>query len=320
MSDDLLPTEQTLPIVKAAGFRIHGEPGPLFAALAKAQLEFSAVLKKKAADAGQRGQYKYADLAETFDATRDALNNAGLAFSQPLWIDVESATCAIHTILGHGESGAYMESVSTFDANQDTMQNKWQALGSAITYCKRYSAQGTLGVAPEQDDDGASAGAPTRQSPPPTRPQPKPPQARQEAPRQKETPKPQPAPQAKPEPDLASAVADAMLQGDDPEPPQAAIVHSAPVADTHKVADGEDRPYHADETLRTAINKALQDKRLTIQEFKRYCFEKFGINPAEVTDKLTIAQGRIALVAARFCTDCSCPPGTKCVEKGRMKS
>lgn len=125
------------------GFAIHGDPGPIFAALAKAQGAFGEILRTKT---NPFFQSKYADFADVLSATIPHLSANGLTLLQPL--SRAGDVWTVRTILGHG-SGAYLEASATIPAVSD-----WQKLGSAVTYCRKYQASAMLSVAPEQDDDG----------------------------------------------------------------------------------------------------------------------------------------------------------------------
>lgn len=86
----------------------------------------------------------YATLAQILDAIKQPLADNKLAFSQ-----FPSGENQLTTILMH-ESGEYM--MSTVDmkpAKEDP-----QALGSAITYMRRYALGAVLGLNIDNDDDG----------------------------------------------------------------------------------------------------------------------------------------------------------------------
>lgn len=125
------------------GFAIHGDPGPIFAALAKAQGAFGEILRTRT---NPYFGSKYADFADVLSATIPHLSANGLTLLQPL--SRAGDVWTVRTILGHG-GGAYLEASATIPAVSD-----WQKLGSAVTYCRKYQASAMLSVAPEQDDDG----------------------------------------------------------------------------------------------------------------------------------------------------------------------
>ena len=96
---------------------------------------------------------KYADLASVWDACRGALSANGLAVIQsPSAI---GTSVSVDTLLTHS-SGQWIGGTVSVTAREDTPQ----AIGSAITYLRRYALQSFAGVAPEaEDDDGNAASA-----------------------------------------------------------------------------------------------------------------------------------------------------------------
>jgi ERF superfamily len=96
---------------------------------------------------------KYADLAEVRDAVLPALLKNGLAVIQlPCELD---GLPALQTILAHSPSGEWLETTIRLRPAKDNPQ----AVGSAITYARRYALQSIAGVAAE-DDDGNEASKP----------------------------------------------------------------------------------------------------------------------------------------------------------------
>ncbi len=93
---------------------------------------------------------KYATLSNILNVVANPLENAGLVFSQ--FPDGENG---LTTILIHPESGEFMQ--STFDMHM--VKNDPQAMGSAITYSRRYALGAILGLNIDEDDDG-NAGMP----------------------------------------------------------------------------------------------------------------------------------------------------------------
>jgi len=89
---------------------------------------------------------KYADLSAVIDACKEHLNKEGIAILQPIdGMNVE--TILIHT------SGEWFSSSTPIVSKE---QNNPQALGSAITYAKRYGLQSMV-LLPAEDDDGNKA-------------------------------------------------------------------------------------------------------------------------------------------------------------------
>lgn len=92
----------------------------------------------------------YADLASVWDACRGALSANGLSVSQhPGRLEDGSAT--VTTILLH-KSGQHISSVCAALPRDQSPA----AVGSVVTYLRRYALAAAVGVAPE-DDDGQAA-------------------------------------------------------------------------------------------------------------------------------------------------------------------
>jgi len=125
------------------------EYGALAAALAKAQASFPTVPRDKSVTVqtktGGSYTFKYAPLDSILAAVRGPLAANGLAISQ-LMDDDELVTMLLH------ESGARLIGRTPIPQAEGI-----QALGSAVTYLRRYSIQALLGIAAEEDDDGNRA-------------------------------------------------------------------------------------------------------------------------------------------------------------------
>ena len=135
-------------------FSIVGDPGPLFLALSKAQAGFDAIHRTREVQVrSEKANYTfaYAPLDEILRATGKGLTDNELALTQV--ICGPAASTEIRTILGHSE-GAYIQSAMRLPEGE----REPQKLGSAITYLRRYAIQAILGVAAEEDDDGAAPG------------------------------------------------------------------------------------------------------------------------------------------------------------------
>lgn len=120
-------------------------------ALVKARLKFKKITKNK-----EGYGYKYADLGELFDATQDALAEQGIMVIQ-VPVTPQPNLVGIRTELWHisGETIAY-EFVPDLDVKTVGTQKGVQALGSLISYLKRYHYAAIFGLASE-DDDGKTA-------------------------------------------------------------------------------------------------------------------------------------------------------------------
>lgn len=115
-------------------------------ALAAAQAEIGGAAKSKV---NPHFKSSYADLSEVMDACRPALTKHGISVVQMPSADGPAVT--VTTVLLH-ESGEYLKSALTMTAAQNTPQ----AIGSAITYARRYALAAMVGVAPEDDDGNAA--------------------------------------------------------------------------------------------------------------------------------------------------------------------
>ena len=138
--------------------------GKLIEALAKAQLEFKAVVKQTDNAAFMRGgrASKYADLAEYIDATQAALAKNGLVVTQ--WPDVspEAKSMSLVSFLMHS-SGEWMRGKLTLPAiGRDGFTA--QSCGSSITYARRYSYAAITGCASEDDDGNSASGRGTAEA------------------------------------------------------------------------------------------------------------------------------------------------------------
>lgn len=98
---------------------------------------------------------KYADLASVWKACRKPLTDNGLAVMQTTYpIPENPELIGLETVLSH-VSGEWI----TGNLVMKPVKNDPQAIGSCITYMRRYSLAAIVGVSPE-DDDGNAASAP----------------------------------------------------------------------------------------------------------------------------------------------------------------
>ncbi len=123
----------------------------LLKALVRARKNFTAINKNM-----QGFGYKYADLGELFKATLPALAAEGVVVIQ-FPICPAPQTMGIRTELWH-ESGEHFsyEFIPELNLQNVGTQKGVQALGSLISYLKRYHFAAIMGLAAE-DDDGATA-------------------------------------------------------------------------------------------------------------------------------------------------------------------
>lgn len=112
-------------------------------ALCKAQASFSAPVKNKI---NPHFKSKYADLANVFEAVRLPLAENGLAFTQTT-ARIDGLPFLVTTLFH--KSGEWIQTEMQMPGF-----TKAQELGSSLSYCRRYSIMGLLGLAPDDDDDG----------------------------------------------------------------------------------------------------------------------------------------------------------------------
>jgi hypothetical protein len=129
----------------SGGMRMSATIGKLAEALAAAQAEMEGAVKDAT---NPHFRSKYADLASIRDACRP-LAKHGIAHLQPT--RAEGPHVTVTTLLVHS-SGEWIAEDLTLTAGQNTPQ----AVGSAITYGRRYGLAAMVGIAPE-DDDGEAA-------------------------------------------------------------------------------------------------------------------------------------------------------------------
>lgn len=117
-------------------------------ALALAQAEMGPAIKGKV---NPHFKSSYADLASVIMAC-SPLGQHGIAFTQPL--HCEGRTVTVHTILRHA-SGETLDCGSmTATAKDDGPQ----AIGSVVTYLRRYTLMAAVGIAADDDDGNAGQG------------------------------------------------------------------------------------------------------------------------------------------------------------------
>ena len=133
------------------------EKEKLAQAFLAAQKEIGAALKT-----GENPYFKsnYATLEEVIAAVKGPLNKHDITFQQRVNYEMENGNMAIYikTILRHS-SGQYDSSCTPVLC---TKPNDPQAMGSGITYAKRYALQSFCGL-PSADDDGNAASVPAPQ-------------------------------------------------------------------------------------------------------------------------------------------------------------
>lgn len=132
--------------------------GELFAAMAMARQEFGTLTKSKNAsirsDKGASYSYSYADLNDLIEATAAALAKHGLVIIQEPEVisDNGRQMVVINGCIAHKSGGVYQLRPLPLAVAGNTAQ----AVGSAISYARRYQLSAVLNLA-AADDDGNEA-------------------------------------------------------------------------------------------------------------------------------------------------------------------
>lgn len=142
-------TQQPPPTV----VRMSPTIGQLVAALAKAQRKLQNPERNRTVQVrtkqGGTYEFAYATLDAILDHARPILAENEIALLQG--VQSVQGAIAISSLLGH-VSGEWVESVVRFPSPTGP-----QEIGSLITYGRRYTLTGLLGIAAEEDDDANSA-------------------------------------------------------------------------------------------------------------------------------------------------------------------
>lgn len=123
-------------------------------ALLKLKAEIAPVTKSQ-----QGYGYKYADLAEVHRAIDEPLHKNGFILYHEFSFANGQTFMDTHLIHEHGA----LASTLPLDIHELAKMNFYQAMGSAITYLRRYAIMAMLGI-PAEEDDGKSAADPKRQN------------------------------------------------------------------------------------------------------------------------------------------------------------
>ena len=150
-------------------FEMSESVGKLAEALAAAQGEMTTVSRDKTARIKPRDkpayEYKYADLADVLDVARDPLAKHGIAVIQAPYMD-DDGSIGVSTMLAH-TSGEWMRSKLSHKMDL----KKWQDMGAALTFLRRYCLSAMTGVASEDDTDAGDLKVPRQ---PARKPEPEP--------------------------------------------------------------------------------------------------------------------------------------------------
>jgi len=130
------------------------EINQLAAALAQAQAGIGAARQSQKAvvphKTGGSHEYRYASLADVWEVCRKPLADNGLAIVQ--CPETDDGMMRLNTLLLHA-SGQWISSLIIFGLSEATPQ----AIGSLITYGRRYALMAMVGIAPDEDDDAQAA-------------------------------------------------------------------------------------------------------------------------------------------------------------------
>lgn len=133
-------------------------------ALAKAQTELKNPSKNKTVNVrtqqGGTYSYKYADLADILDQVKPVLAKNGLTIIQGN-TDDETGRVNITTLLLH-ESGEWIKTFLLMPPAHETRMNPAQALGSILTYGRRYAITSLLNLASDEDNDANTPDLPVK--------------------------------------------------------------------------------------------------------------------------------------------------------------
>lgn len=135
--------------------------GELFGALALARQEFGSFTKSKTAkiksDKGSY-DYSYADLSDIIEATAGALAKHGLVVIQEPEVvsDGGRQLVIISGCIAHKSGGVYQLRALSMPVAGATAQ----AIGSAVSYARRYQLSAVLNLAAADDDGQAAQDAP----------------------------------------------------------------------------------------------------------------------------------------------------------------
>ena len=110
------------------------------------------------AQAGKRGTYKYLSLSTLLQRVKPVFAQHGIMFRQEVVNTPSDAgkmqLGEVRTIVIDADGNDIQVGAYPFVVSADP-----QAIGSAVTYARRYSLYAALGIFPEKDDDGAAARA-----------------------------------------------------------------------------------------------------------------------------------------------------------------
>lgn len=130
----------------------------MWAKFAQALQLVQGVPKNQEADTGKY-RYRYTDLSDVLAVVKQALAEVGLSLSQPIHADGDKVR--VVTMLIDCETGDALE----FQGVEFRMMNDPQAVGSAITYARRYNLTSLFALTVVDDDGKAASIAAQRPQP-----------------------------------------------------------------------------------------------------------------------------------------------------------
>ena len=136
--------------------------GDIYTALVEFQKEMPVVQRATEGQAGQR-KYNYADLTDIVKEVTPVLAKHGLAFTCTPRYNPDHGTYETLAMLVHTSGSSIEGSLPIFG-------NTPQAIGSSLTYNRRYLLSNLTGIVTDEDDDAAAA----QRQPSYARPQPTP--------------------------------------------------------------------------------------------------------------------------------------------------
>src|SRR5690606_26825099 len=153
MAEPIVDHADQQPTMESCGACHPASTARLAAALARFQAELPAVKKTKTATvptkSGGQYRYSYAGLAEVAAVVMPLLGKYGLSFTARPTLEDGGRFVLAYSLLH--ESGERLDGMYPLPQSGSP-----QEYGSAITYARRYSLCSVVGVAAEDDDDGAA--------------------------------------------------------------------------------------------------------------------------------------------------------------------
>lgn len=140
----------------------------LAAALAKAQGEIKGAVRETK---NPFFNSMYADLSSVMDACREPLSKNGLAVLQIPLESQDLSKVSLETILAHS-SGEWISGIITMRPGYTSKSGEFipeqdpQAIGSCLTYARRYGLMAIVGITSKEDDDDGAAASPRKDPPP----------------------------------------------------------------------------------------------------------------------------------------------------------